>query len=138
MSVASSALAAPLTVYGGWTFDQTTQIGYQYPFPYLQPPFGSIVGNGIAVGYAARYIGSTTPIDQRAFRLDASGSAATELGNLGTNSQGITNSYAAAINAAGVAVGYAQKFTGTLLGEKAVRWDPSGSVATELGNLGTN
>src|SRR5262249_6060143 len=52
---------------------------------------------------------------------------------------GSTNSRVYAINAAGTAIGYAQKYAGgTYLGDRAVRWDASGTVVTELGNLGTD
>jgi hypothetical protein len=57
-------------------------------------------------------------------RWDASGTAATELGNLGTDSSGITATGAIAMNAAGIAVGSANDydFTGTFLGQRAVAW----------------
>ena len=72
-------------------------------------------------------------------RWDASGTAATELGNLGTDSSGYTSAEAYAVNDAGTAVGYARKYDGgTDKGQRAVRWDASGTAATELGNLGTD
>jgi hypothetical protein len=136
ISMASTALAEPLIIYGGPTFDQSTQSGYRDP----ALPLGSSVGNGVAVGYAWKYTGSTTnSAGQRAFRWDSSGSAATELGILGTDSQGRTDSFAMAMNSAGVTVGYMWKYSGsTPLGQSAVRWDPSGSAATELANLGAD
>src|SRR4029078_11486089 len=70
---------------------------------------------------------------------DASGTAATELGHIGTDSSGVTLVEAQAVNTAGTAVGYAYKYSGnTLLGTRGVRWDASGTAATELGNLGTS
>ncbi len=93
---------------------------------------------GTAVGWATKYSGDTY-LGARAVRWDASGTAATELGNLGTNSGGVTSSEAYAINTAGTAVGYANKYSGnSSLGASAVRWDASGTAATELGTLGTN
>ena len=74
-----------------------------------------------------------------AVRWDASGTAATELANLGTDSSGFTVSNAYAVNTAGTAVGVANKFvSGSDKGYRAVRWDASGTAATELGNLGTD
>ncbi len=70
-----------------------------------------------------------------AVRWDAATTAATELGNLGTSSSGSTFSYAVAINSAGAAVGYADKYTGgTLVGRRAVLWDLD-AVAFDLNTL---
>jgi len=70
-------------------------------------------------------------------RWDGSGTA-TELGNLGLSSTGTTFAYADAVNNAGAAVGTSQKYdlSGAYKGDRAVRWDGTGTVATELGNLG--
>lgn len=94
---------------------------------------------GTAVGFAQKYSSGGLSLGLRAARWTASGTAATELGHLGTNSGGSTSSYAYAINTAGTAVGYAAKHhsSGADLGTRAVRWDASGTVATELGNIGT-
>ena len=75
-----------------------------------------------------------------AVRWNASGTAATELGNLGISSGGYTFSEANAINTAGVVVGDTEKYSplGPDLGLRAVRWSAAGTVATELGNLGTD
>ena len=93
---------------------------------------------GTAVGYSYKYVvGSVGP---RAVSWDASGTAATELGNLGTNysDTGYASALASAVNGAGTAVGYCEKYVaGTYLGIRAVRWDASETVATELGNLQT-
>ena len=59
---------------------------------------------GTAVGYATKYV-SGIDKGNRAVRWDASGTA-TELGNLGIRSDGVTSSQAYAINTAGTAVGY--------------------------------
>jgi hypothetical protein len=75
----------------------------------------------------------------RAVRWNASGTVATELGNLGLSSDGLTDNYASDISAVGTAVGIALKYdAGIYKGERAVRWDASSTAATELGNLGTN
>ncbi len=74
-----------------------------------------------------------------AIRWDASGTDATELGNLGTDGSGYTENRAVAINSAGMAVGYGTKYeAGSDKGERVIRWDASGTDATELGNLGTD
>ena len=133
-ALAPTANAAP--IYGGPTYDSSTSTGFQNPALPVAP--GSTAGNGTAVGYADKYTGGTS-LGARAVRWDASGTAATELGNLGTNSGGSTTSIAYAVNTAGTAVGYAEKYSGsTYLGTRAVRWDAGGTTATELGNLGTN
>jgi len=89
-----------------------------------------------AVGYARMYTAENY-LGYRAVRWDAGG-AATELGDLGTNSAGHTTARAYAVNDANTAVGWAQKYVdGSDLGWRAVRWDGGGSAATELGNLGT-
>ena len=93
---------------------------------------------GTAVGYSYKYVGGRD-MGTRAVRWDASGTAATELGNLGTDSNGITYAYAYAVNNTGTAVGYSYKYIGSNdMGSRAVRWDASGTAATELGNLGTD
>jgi hypothetical protein len=98
----------------------------------------AINDSGTAVGFADKW-NLNTDFGPRAVRWDASGTAATELGNLGTDSGGATNSSAIAINAVGTAVGYAEKYvSGSDIGLRAVRWDASGTAATELGNLGTD
>jgi hypothetical protein len=90
------------------------------------------------VGYAFKYVSGYYKGD-RAVRWNASGTAAAELGNLGTDSSGYTVTYAYSVNSAGTAVGYAPKFVGsTCKGDRAVRWNSTGTTATELGNLGTN
>lgn len=89
-----------------------------------------------AVGYANLYV-SGVDRGTRAVRWDAGGTAATELGHLGTDLSGSTSAYAIAINTAGTAVGYARKYySGIDQGERAVRWDAGGTVATELHGLG--
>src|SRR5205823_6340177 len=92
---------------------------------------------GTAVGYAEKWVldGDKGP---RAVHWDAWGTAATELENLGTDSGGGTDSQAFALNTAGTTVGFSEKYvSGFYKGTRAVRWDASSTVATELGNLGT-
>ncbi|MBN2580300.1 MAG: DUF3466 family protein [Pirellulales bacterium] len=89
---------------------------------------------GTAVGYSDKYDGSDN-LGSRAVRWDASVSTATELGDLGTSPEGITNSFAIAINASGTAVGYANKYdTGVFVGRRAVLWGDDGA-AVDLNTL---
>jgi hypothetical protein len=98
----------------------------------------AVNNSGTAVGYARKW-NDVGNVSSPAVRWDASGTAATELGNLGTASSGFTSAVAEAINDAGTAVGYAEKYVGGVYkGQRAVRWDVSGTAATELGNLGTD
>ncbi|MCC7145943.1 MAG: hypothetical protein IT443_05815 [Phycisphaeraceae bacterium] len=94
---------------------------------------------GSAVGQAEKYDDLGDDKGTRAVLWDAAGTIATELGHLGTDSNGSTYAGAYAINDVGLAVGYAVKFDaqGLPCGDRAVRWDDSGS-AFELGNLGTS
>lgn len=98
----------------------------------------AINGAGTAVGYAYTFVAGGN-VGPRAVRWVASGTSATELGNLGTNSGGFTACYAYAVNDAGMAVGQANKYiSGIYGGSRAVRWDASGTAATELGDIGTD
>lgn len=92
---------------------------------------------GMAVGTSFKHDGGVYK-GSRAVRWDASSSIATELGNLGLSASGTTSALATAINDTGMVVGYSNKYdgAGTDKGVRAVRWDGSGTVATELGNLG--
>jgi hypothetical protein len=89
---------------------------------------------GTAVGYSWKVNAGTLAV-----RWNASGTTPTQLGHLGTNADGYTSAAATAINDAGTAIGYCMKFTssGTSLGRYAVRWNASGTAATELGHVGT-
>jgi hypothetical protein len=96
---------------------------------------------GTAAGSVQKYDSSYNNLGKRAVRWDAGDTAATELGNLGTDANDITETYAYAINETGTIVGYAKKYdalTHVLLGKRAVLWDADGTSATELGNLGTD
>jgi hypothetical protein len=98
--------------------------------------------SGLAVGLMLKYQyvegSGTVNMGYRAVRWETSG-AATELGNIGTNASGYTESQAYAINPTGTMVGYAHKYDANdnLAGLRAVRWNASGA-ATELGHLGTD
>jgi hypothetical protein len=129
-------VAQYLTVYGGPAFNQTTQTGFWSPTLHVSP--GSTAGNGVAVGGATKYKGGQG-LGTRAVRWDAGRGGAVELGNLGTSSYGVTRSEAYAVNPTGTAVGFAEKYIGGTSREyRAVRWDASGTVATELGTFGAD
>lgn len=128
--LACSLASASVTIYGGPTFSSDTGTGYWGP----QLP-GATAGNATAVAWAEKFNGDVS-VGYRAVRWDASGSAAVELGNLGTK-YGYTSTSVYAINSAGTAVGQAEKYSGnTSLGFRAVRWAGSGTAATELGHIG--
>jgi hypothetical protein len=98
----------------------------------------AVNSSGTAVGWAEVYLPEGYR-GERAVRWDGSGSVATQLGNLGTDSIGYSSlNEAYAVNSSGTAVGFSEKYvSGVDLGERAVRWNASGTAATELGNLGT-
>jgi hypothetical protein len=83
---------------------------------------------GVAAGQSTKYVGGAHK-GSRAARWDASGNI-TELGNLGADSSGVTNSMAVAMDASGAAVGWAHRFTpaGVNLGRRAVYWAADGTT----------
>ena len=107
---------------------------FMIPYPATSEAY-DVNQSGTAVGYASLIRPHS---DVRALRWDGSGSAVTVLGDLGI-SGGDTVSQAFALNDSGTAVGYAGKYVSNkYLGRRAVRWDGSGTVATELEHLGTD
>jgi hypothetical protein len=86
---------------------------------------------GTAVG-SAKKPESASVVNDRAVRWNASSTAATELGNLGTYASGLGYTEARDINDAGTAVGWSHKNVGTSRPgyPHAVRWTASGSAAT--------
>jgi hypothetical protein len=76
----------------------TDASGLTYAFIYV------INNSGTAVGLADKYV-SGVLMGARAVRWDASSTAATELGNLGTDPSGYSSCYASVINEAGTTVG---------------------------------
>lgn len=94
---------------------------------------------GTVVGGVAKYVAGVY-LGDRPVRWDASGTAATELDNLGTTPAGLTVGNAQAVNDAGTSVGLCEKYdaAGNDLGSRATRWSGSGTGVTELGNLGTD
>jgi hypothetical protein len=95
----------------------------------------AINASGTAVGYANKY-DAGIPQGTRAVRWGSSGTAAIELGNLGTDSNNVTNSQANAINSNGIIVGFAEAYdtSGNDLGQRAVYWALDG-IAVDLNTL---
>jgi hypothetical protein len=90
---------------------------------------------GTVVGFSRKYV-SGSPVGYRAVRWAASGAAATELADLGTDSGGYTNAEAYAVNNAGTAVGYSRKYvSNSPVGDRAAIWLPDAS-AIDLNDLG--
>jgi hypothetical protein len=92
---------------------------------------------GTVAGYSERWYGANNY--DHAVRWNAGSAVATELGEL-PHAPSLTpylKSRAVAVNESNTAVGWAQKLdsNGIDLGHRAVRWDGSGTAATELDNL---
>jgi len=139
IGLGATAQAGVLLVAGSPGYDPDTSTGLKDGEIVYAPGWG-VNNSGMAVGSSVSYI-SGSPMGSRGVRWDYTGTAATELGNLGTSS-GITDAYAYAVNTVGTAVGYATKYVSGIpdpvsLGSRPVRWDYTGTAATELGNLGT-
>ena len=127
------AHAAHLSVYGAPGYDPMTQTGLKEG-SVLTP--WAVNNQGIAVGYAHKYIAGEDR-GARAVRWGPGDTEATELGNLGTDADGLTYAYAYAVNNAGTIAGYAGKYSaGTFVGSRGARWVTGTAAATELGDLG--
>lgn len=108
-----------------------------YTESYAGPPNSS----GAVAGHVTRFDASGSDIGTRAVWWDASGAVNELGGNLGTRSNGQARFVRAHfITDAGTVFGSADRYDGAgeWKGERAVRWDPSGSGPTELANLGTD
>jgi hypothetical protein len=92
---------------------------------------------GIMAGTANKYVSGVSK-GEYAVRWNASGTP-TELGGLGEDINGVATNVALDINDGGTVVGASYKFiNGVDKGWRAVRWDGSSTVATELATLGTD
>ncbi len=92
---------------------------------------------GAVVGSSQKYDPGTTYVGTRAVRWNASGTAI-ELDHLGLSGSNSTSAEAYAVNSAGAAAGWSEKYdSGAYVGFRAVRWDASGA-AIELEHLGLN
>jgi hypothetical protein len=95
--LASRLAAQPLVVAGSPGYDSMSGTGFQVvPYSVVPPEIG-VNRSGIAVGTADRFVAGNDN-GPRAVRWDGTGTAAAELGNLGTTSGGITNARAFAVN----------------------------------------
>ncbi len=93
--------------------------------------FASAVNDaGAAVGVSSKYDGTGAYLGERAVRWDAGGATALELETLGTDAGGGAEAAAFALNEAGTAAGFSDRYSnsGTFLGQRAVVWRPDGSV----------
>jgi hypothetical protein len=99
----------------------------------------AINGAGEVVGWAVRFGAMDTVLGERAVRWTSGGSIS-ELGHLGTNSNGAAEAEAWAINTAGAAVGYSKRFDamGQSQGDRAVRWNVGSTAVIELELLGSS
>lgn len=98
-----------------------------------------INGKNMVIGFAQKFDGASY-LGMRAVHWAPGSSSAIELGVMGMLNMGYTESFANALNDAGIVVGTSRKYkigAPVWAGYRAVRWDASG-VATELGNLGTD
>ncbi len=129
-----------------WASSGTAVTVLEHPYIEQQsagiPVLGDINDAGTTVGLVRRSVrdqfNRIVDLGSRAGRWNGSGISLTLLGDLGTDSEGYSYAEAKAINAAGVAVGNAQKYdaAGNYLGYWAVKWEASGTAATPLGHLG--
>jgi hypothetical protein len=84
---------------------------------------------GVMVGSSSRFDAAGNNLGQRAVRWSQSGTAVTELQNLGVDPGNVTTSIALQVNDSGTAIGMAAKYaSGKLAGRYPVRWDASGAV----------
>jgi hypothetical protein len=98
-----------------------------------------VTAAGGAVGSADKFV-EFTNLGSRAVRWPAGQTTPVELGTLGTDASGFTESNAYGVNPAGDTVGAARKYSPTdaNLGPRAVRWAVGQTAAAELANLGVD
>jgi uncharacterized membrane protein len=97
----------------------------------------SINDSGVAVGYARKFSPTGSNLGLRAVRWNAGGTAATELGNLGTDS----NVVAVAINNAGTVIGLTERQKTTFpfnFIPHAIRWNADSTTPFELTAIATD
>jgi uncharacterized membrane protein len=99
----------------------------------------AISDTGVIAGTSSKHDTSGNLLGTFAVRWDAGGTAATELQNPWSDpTTGQSEAHVTAINADGTIVGYAKRYPGYgYYKEIALRWDPEGTDAIILGNLGT-
>jgi hypothetical protein len=135
IGITAAAEGASLPVAGSPTYDEATQTGFKDGYQ-SGVPCRAVNNSGVALGYAFKYDHSAYYSGMCAVRWDISGTAATELGSLGTGAPSVSGR---AINDSGTAVGALTKYVdGVYAGYIAVRWDAGGTTATELDSLGVD
>jgi hypothetical protein len=91
---------------------------------------------GLSVGYASAYV-SGEYRGERAVRWNSGVTTAMQLGHLGVGIGGFSYAFAFDVNESGTIAGSSEKFvSGVSTGSRGVRWNSSGTAATELGHLG--
>jgi hypothetical protein len=121
---------------GGTAITELGELPHEPGFPiYPQSRAQAVNESNSAVGYAQKLGPGGVNLGFRAVRWDGSGTAATELGHLGTTPAGVTDSQAYDINESGTVVGYALKNGSTGM-KQAVRWTTGETAATELDDAG--
>lgn len=88
---------------------------------------------GLAVGSSIKYNAAHASLGYRAVRWSANSTSPTEMQVLGTSAGGGTFASAYAVNNAGQSTGRVTKYVNNVaMGDRAVRWSPSG-IVNELG-----
>ncbi|MDZ4820647.1 MAG: PEP-CTERM sorting domain-containing protein [Planctomycetota bacterium] len=125
-----------LTVFGGPTYNSTSQTGYLDPR--LNYHSGAGVSSTAAVGTVRKYVNNVS-LGQRPYLWDTTGAAPIELGVISTATNGVANTHAVAINDTGTVAGFGVHFSGNdFIQTSALRWDAGTTVPTLLGGLGLN
>ncbi len=135
LHLALISIASAVPIYGGPTYDPSTQTGFMNPMM-SSPPGGSYAGDGMGIVNTTKSNSGMT-VGSRAFRFDNSGNAAIELGNLGTSSLGSAFNVVYSMNTSGTISGYSTKYdsSGSYFGYRAVRWDTT-NVPLPLDDIG--
>jgi hypothetical protein len=131
------ASAQFITVHGGPTY--TPGVGGFQGEVYLNwnDAQSGLFDGFYGAGTALKYDAAGLNLGRRPFRFHWDCASAqlqtTDLDGLGTDTGGV----ALGVNRVGTVVGWAGKYdgAGVYKGDRAVRWDPSGTVATELVRL---
>jgi hypothetical protein len=135
IGLGATAQAGVLLVAGSPGYNPDTLTGLKDGTMFVAAGWG-VTNSGTAVAQSMSYL-SGNNMGARAVRWDYTGAAGVELGNLGLSAGNATSASAFAVNNAGTAVGRSDKYdgSGNSLGYRAVRWDVSGTAATELAPL---
>jgi uncharacterized membrane protein len=138
-AAAQVASAAPfVAVLGGPKYVAGTG-GYVSPgfVPDVVGTF-EVTSGGNAITWSIAYNGAATARGDRGLYWNGTGAPPVELTPFGAYPDGITFTYADAINPAGTIVGSAYQFDASkqMIGRRAARWDSPTAAPIELGYLG--